>query len=85
MLLVRDGRAHSNPGRAGAPDADDGEHLERLDLQAAPVSEPLGSVKRMCASGHRVIFDEVCFYNQNKTTGEINWLREESGNYMLDF
>ena len=59
--------------------------LRGMTFQAAPVSKPLGSVKRMCASGHRVIFDDDGSYIQNKATGEINWLREESGNYMLDF
>ena len=59
--------------------------LRGMTFQAAPVSKPLGSVKRMCASGHRVIFDDDGSYIQNKATGEINWLREESCNYMLDF
>ena len=59
--------------------------LRGMTFQAAPVSKPLGSVKRMCASGHRVMFDDDGSYIQNKATGEVNWLREESGNYMLDF
>ena len=59
--------------------------MRGMTFQAAPVSKPLGSVKRMCASGHRVIFDDDGSYIQNKATGEINWLREESWNYMLDF
>jgi hypothetical protein len=48
------------------------------------VSRPLGSVKRICQSGHRVMFDEEGSYIENKTTGEINWLREENGNYIMD-
>ena len=31
-----------------------------------------------------MVFDEDGSYVENKTTGEINWLREEAGNYMLD-
>ena len=58
--------------------------LRGMTFQAAPVSKALGSVKRMCSSGHRVVFDEDGSYVENKTTGEINWLREEAGNYMLD-
>ena len=58
--------------------------LRGMTFQAAPVSKPLGSVKRMCASGHRVVFDDDGSYIENKATGEINWLREEEGNYMLD-
>ena len=46
------------------------ETFRGMTFQAAPVSKPLGSVKRICAAGHRVIFDEV--------------LREENCNYMLD-
>ncbi len=58
--------------------------LRSMTFQAAPVSRPLGSVMRMCRSGHRVVFDDEGSYVQNKVTGEINWLREENGNYMLD-
>ena len=58
--------------------------LRGMTFQAAPVSKPLGSVKRICGSGHRVVFDDEGSYVQNKVTGEINWLREENGNYMLD-
>ena len=58
--------------------------LRSMTFQAAPVDRALGSVKRMCASGHVVVFDEDGSYVANKRTGEINWLREENGNYMLD-
>ena len=44
----------------------------------------LGSVKRICAAGHRVVFDEDGSYIENKSTGEVNILREDNGNYMLD-
>ena len=55
-----------------------------MTLQAAPVDRPLGSVKRMCQAGHRIVFDSDGSYVLNKTTKEVNWLREENGNYMLD-
>ena len=58
--------------------------LRGMTFQAAPVSKALGSVKRMCASNHRVVFDDDGSYIENKITGEINWLREDNGNYMLD-
>jgi hypothetical protein len=32
----------------------------------------------------QVRFDDDGSYIQNKATGEINWLREEDGNYLLD-
>ena len=55
-----------------------------MTLQAAPVDRPLGSVKRMCQAGHKVVFDSDGSYVLNKTTMGVNWLREESGNFMLD-
>ena len=58
--------------------------VRAMTFQAAPVDRPLGSVKRMCNSGHMVVFDEEGSYVYNKTSGELNWLREENGNYMLD-
>ena len=58
--------------------------LRVMTCQVAPVARPLGSVKRMCQAGHRIVFDEEGSFIQNKTTGELNWLREENGNYVLD-
>ena len=58
--------------------------LRSMTFQAAPVSRALGSVKRMNETGHVVVFDGANSYIQNKITGEINWLREENGNYFMD-
>ena len=55
-----------------------------MRFQGAPASRPLGSVKRICQSGHRVTFDEDDSFIENKMTGEINWLREDNGNYIMD-
>ena len=54
-----------------------------MSVTAVPVLKPLMSVKQLYTSGHAVIFDEGS-YIVNKETGEINELREENGNYMLD-
>ncbi len=56
----------------------------RIKMQAAEVSKPLASVKRICQTGHIVVFDEDGSYIYNKASGSINHLREEGGNYMLD-
>ena len=48
------------------------------------MSRALGSVKRINESGHVVAFDGANSFIQNKITGEINWLREENGNYLMD-
>ena len=53
-------------------------------MRAAPVSKPLASVKRICQAGHIAVFDEQGSFIVNKSTGEINWLRDDDGNYMLD-
>jgi len=55
-----------------------------MAFQAAGVAKPLGSVKRMLHNFHRVVFDEEGSYILNKKSGEVNWLREEDGNFMLD-
>ena len=58
--------------------------LRAMTFQAAPVDRALGSVKRMCSSGHVVVFDDDSSYVLNKMTGEVNWMREESGNHIMD-
>ena len=57
--------------------------MRHMTCCAAAVAKPLASVKKMVAAGHRVVFDDVS-YIENKETGEINYLREEAGNYILD-
>ena len=56
----------------------------RMKLQAAEVSKPLASVKRICEAGHTVVFDASGSFMIDKTTGEVKYFREEAGNYMLD-
>ena len=58
--------------------------MRAMTFQAAPVDRPLGSVKRMCSTGHTVVFDDEGSYVFNNLAGEIDWLREENNNYMMD-
>ena len=58
--------------------------LRGMTFQAAPVDRPLGSVKKMCDANHMVVFDSDGSYILNKGTNEVNWLREENGNYVMD-
>ena len=58
--------------------------LRGMTMQGAPVAMALGSVKRTCAQGHVVVFDDEGSYIYNKSSGEINMLRESCGNYLLD-
>ena len=55
-----------------------------MKLRAAEVSRPLASVKRICEARHTVVFDDSGSFILNKATGEINALREECGNCVLD-
>ena len=73
-----------NLGEQKLPFATEEGSMRAMTCQAAPVAKPLGSVKRICQAGHYVIFDEDGSYIVNKVTSELNWLREQSGNYMLD-
>ena len=57
---------------------------KKMRMQAAEVSRPLASVKRICEAGHTVVFDDGGSYLYNKITGETTFLREEGGNYLLD-
>ena len=73
-----------NLGEQALPAMTDEGTVRRMTFQAAPVSRPLGSVQRMCKSKHTVVFDEDGSFVVNKISGEINWVREQNGNYMLD-
>lgn len=55
-----------------------------MNFTGAPVSRPLGSVKKMCRAGHAVLFDDDGSFIFNKVTREDNMMREEDGNYLLD-
>ena len=55
-----------------------------MKMQAAEVSRPLASVKRICEAGHTVVFDQTGSFMYNKRTGEVNYFREDSGNYIMD-
>ena len=43
-----------------------------MKMQAAEVSRPLASVKRICEAGHTVVFDQTGSYMYNKRTKEVN-------------
>ncbi len=73
-----------NLGEQRLPLATSEGSLRMMTFQAAPVAKPLGSVARICVAGRQVVFDEEGSYTLNKVTGEVNWLREDNGNYLLD-
>ena len=55
-----------------------------ITAQICDVHRPLMSVKRMCKSGHRVVFDDEGSYIESKQTGEKLKVVEEDGEYLLD-
>ena len=55
-----------------------------VTAQICDVHRPLMSVRKMCKSGHKVIFDEEGSYVENKETGEQLKIIEEDGEYLLD-
>ena len=42
-----------------------------IDIQIADVKQALGSVRRMCEAGNRVVFDEEESYAENNETGKV--------------
>ena len=58
--------------------------IRGMVFQAAGVAKPLCSVDRLIEANHIVLFDSEGSYIWNKRTGEINMLRRDEGNFMLD-
>ncbi len=56
----------------------------KMKMQAVEVSKPLATVTGICEAGHTVVFDKSGSFMFDKATGDLNYLREEGGNYMLD-
>ena len=58
--------------------------LKGLVFQAVGVAKPLLSVEKLNKAGKLVVFDgdQSCIID--KASGEINMLRREEGNFMLD-
>ena len=52
---------------------------------ADQVTQPLGSVRRLCEAGNRVVFDNDGSYVQDKKNGEKTEIRREKGAYVMDF
>ena len=61
---------------------EDGE-ARGLTAQVCDVNKALLSVRRMVATGHRVVFEPTGSYIQDVETGRIMKLRESGGMYML--
>ena len=54
-----------------------------IDTKVVDVKKMLGSVRQMCGSGNRVVFDEEGRFMENKRTGKITAIKQEGGAYIM--
>ena len=57
--------------------------IRKMTFQVCKSSKALGSVSKICKAGHRVVFDGDGSYIEDKQTGEVMWLVEKDGLYVL--
>ena len=57
--------------------------LRTLTMQICDVKKPLMSVRKMCAVGQRVVFDDEWSYVEDKTTGDRTTIEESGGVYTM--
>ena len=55
-----------------------------MRFQVAKVTKALGAVKKICAAGNRVVFDDAGSYIEDKGSGIKTKIREDSGRCLLD-
>ena len=62
--------------------ADEGQ-VKQMVMQVCDVNQGLLSVSKATAAGNRVVFDSDGSFIQNKASGEVTWLKEKGGLYIL--
>ena len=83
-FLAANGEEIDNYGEVKVPAVTRERTLRGITFQAAGVSKGLLSVEKMNENGHAVVFDGDVSFVDNKATGEVNHLRRQDGNFMLD-
>ena len=83
-FLAANGEEFDNYGEVKVPAVARARTLRGITFQAAGVSKGLPSVEKMNENGHAVVFDGDMSFVVNKATGEVNHLRRQDGNFMLD-
>ena len=62
--------------------------MRDMNFTSCEVAKALGSVSQICKVGHRVVFnppwDKQGSYIEQVDTGEVMWLSEHNGLYVLD-
>ena len=72
-----------NLGEKRFESVSEGGSVRSITAQVCEVNKALMSVKKVMSSGNRVVFDDEGSYIQSKTTGEVMWLREDKGMFMI--
>ena len=54
-----------------------------MDMQIADVKKPLGSVRKICEAGNRVVFDEAGSYIEHKVSGNRTPIAKEGSVYTV--
>ena len=55
-----------------------------ITAQVCAVNKTLMSVSKVVNKGNRVVFDDEGSYIQDKTTGDVSWMRQAGGMYYID-
>ena len=56
---------------------------KQVKAQVCGVNKALLSVSQVVKKGHRVVFEEEGSYIQDRSTGQVMWLKEDNGMYLL--
>ena len=65
-------KGYTNDGKPG-----------EMTFQVCKVNGPLGSVRKMCKAGNRVVFDEEGSFIEHKETGRKTRIIDDGGMYVL--
>jgi hypothetical protein len=83
-FIAANGEEIPNYGQVRVPAITREKTVRGITFQAAGVSKGLLSVEKMNECGHLVVFDGDASFIANKKTGEVNRMRRQDGNFMLD-
>ena len=57
--------------------------IRNITAQVCDVNKPVLGVSKVMRAGNKVVSDEEGSYIQDKTTGEVMWLKEQGGMFTL--
>ena len=61
----------------------DGSDLRKMTFQCTDVHKALGSVSQIVSKGNTAVFDTDGSYIHNKESGDVLWLEERNGVYVM--